>query len=126
MFGSAACLDGGELLLGLVRDEAEDGVREPQVPDCALGRGRPRRVERHECLGRIGRQPLQVVEPVRDADGRGVSRRLRRSDRGAEEVPGRPCRSCARHEVCVGVQVDVVVAIGDRLQQRPHPLRTQN
>ena len=99
----AACLDGGELLLGLVRGKAEDGVRQAQVPDRTLGRGRPRRVERHKGVGRAARQALQVVEPVGDADGRGVGRRLRCSGRGPEEVPGGPCCVCARHEALICV-----------------------
>ena len=118
-----ACLDGGQSLLRLVRGGAEDRVRQMQVPDRALGRRRPRRIQRHERIGRAGRKPLQVVEPVGHADGRGVGCRVSRVGRGAEEVPGGPSRVRSGHQVDVGVQVDVIGAVGDRLQQRPHTLR---
>ncbi len=118
-----ACLDGGQPLLRLVRGGAEDRVRQMQVPNRALGRRRPRRIQRHECVRRMCREPLQIVEPVGHADGCCVGCRVSRVGRGAEEVPGRPGRVRTGHQVDVGVQVDVIGAVGDRFQQRPHTLR---
>ena len=71
------------------------------------------------CIG-MPEGHLQIVEPVGDTDGLCLSRGVR----AAYAVPGCPCQPVARHEGLVSVEVHLVHAIGDGLQQRPHPLRS--
>eukprot|EP00967_Tisochrysis_lutea_P035452 scaffold42449_cov25-Tisochrysis_lutea.AAC.3 len=109
---AARALQRWHLALCGQRRSVKKRVREAEHPYCLGGVRRRGRVERDEEVGRVGRQVLEQVDPVADADSR-----LSLAGRAAPDaVPRRPRGARARHERGVGVQVDGVVAIPQRAE----------